>query len=117
MRSVVIVGLIALFAGSACDTGSLGVVDQSNKATVVQMTATLQSAGEAENEYFGLNNTYTSDVNALMAGGLNIPARVKLSIPTADASGYCVQAAGGVTSSSTWHMKSDQQVPMPGACV
>jgi hypothetical protein len=96
--------------------GTQGVVDQSNKASVVQMTAVLQSAGVAEDDYFGLNNTFTDDVNALRADGLNIPSAVTLTIPSADASAYCIQAGGGVTSSSTWQMKSDQQVPIPGAC-
>lgn len=96
--------------------GTAGVVDQSDKASVVQMTATLQSAGVAEDDYYGLNNTYTSDVGTLRADGLNVPGEVSLTIPVADAAGYCIEAGGGVTSSSTWHMKSDQQVPIPGAC-
>ncbi|MDQ3877812.1 MAG: hypothetical protein M3290_05610 [Actinomycetota bacterium] len=116
MKALVIAAVVIAGLGTGCAAQTAGVVDQSNKASMVQMTATLQSAGVAEDDYYGLNNTYTSDVGALMADGLNIPREVKLTIPYADPSGYCLEAGGGVTSSSTWHMKSEQQVPIPGGC-
>ncbi|MFN2593504.1 MAG: hypothetical protein ABR579_01280 [Actinomycetota bacterium] len=116
MKRALVAVLLTAVLGPACATASVGVIDQSNKASIVQMTATLQSAGVTEDDYFGLNNTYTTDVNALRADGLNIPTAVSLTVPSADASGYCLEAGGGVSSSSTWHMKSDQQVPIPGAC-
>jgi hypothetical protein len=113
LGTVMLLGCLAL---SGCASGEAGVLGQSNKASVAQMDVLLQNASESEDEYFSTAGSYTTDVGALRSIGLNVPKGVTLTVASADATGFCLQASGGVTAQSTWHYKSDQQTPLPGTC-
>jgi hypothetical protein len=101
---------------SGCASAESGVVGQANKASVVQIDSLFHNAGEAEDEFFATQGSYTTDVGALQATGLSVPQDVTFSVASADAAGFCLQASGGVTMKSTWHYASDRQTPLPGTC-
>lgn len=99
-----------------CASAESGVIAQAGKASVAQIDALFHAAAQAEAEHRASAGSYTADVGTLRAGGLNIPPGVSLTVPRADATGYCLQATGGVVGIQSWHLESARQTPLRGPC-
>jgi hypothetical protein len=107
--------VLALVVAAGCE-GESDTLGQANKASAAQAVGILEGASEAEDEYFSQNGSYTNDPRLLVTTGLRIPAAIKLSIPRADGSEFCIEAASGITRTTSWHVSSEQSLAVAGAC-
>jgi hypothetical protein len=106
----------AVLALSACSSGGTpgaqSVLDQTDKATKTQVDVALQDAARAEAAHQATNGSYTTDLAAL---GVTPAAGVTLTIPSADATSYCVQATHADLE-GTWHISSTSPGVTEGPC-
>lgn len=117
MRTNGLTSLTALlFLAAACSSGAApgtqGVLDQADKATKAQVDVALQDAARAETSHQATTGSYTTDLAAL---GINLPAEVSLSIPSADTSNFCIEAKHSDLD-GTWHITSGAPVVTEGPC-
>jgi hypothetical protein len=108
--------LAALLAG--CSSASVGgddVLDQADKATQLQLEATLRNAAATQETFRVSTGSYTTNPNVLETEGLNVSPEITLTIPTGDASTYCMEATHASEPNAVWHVASGGS-PEAGGC-
>jgi uncharacterized lipoprotein len=112
----VLVAVLSVLALAGCSSGAApgtqGVLDQADKATKAQVDVALQDAARAETSHQATTGSYTTDVAAL---GVNPPAEVSLSIPSATATDFCIEATHPDLDGA-WHITSGAPVVTDGPC-
>jgi hypothetical protein len=115
MRKLVLVAC-ALLVGSACSSaaapGSSNVLAQKDKATALEVEATLRNAALAEQTYFAEAQTYAADLATLQQVGFN-PSDIEVRIARADATGFCIDS---ISAGDPMHVGTPELTPLPGAC-
>ena len=114
-----IASLMTLLAlGSGCSSAAApeasSVVAQKDKATTVQVEATLRNAAVAEQTYFVDALTYTDDIALLQQAGFNAPAGVEVRIAMADATSFCIDSS---SAGKPIHIGTPEISLQPGACI
>ena len=114
MRSVALVAaaIVLTSCSSGGAPGSQSVLDQADKATKAQVDVALQDAARAEMSHQATTGSYTTDLAAL---GVNPPQDVTLSIASADAVAFCIEATHGELD-GTWHISSAAPTVVEGPC-
>jgi hypothetical protein len=101
---------LAVSCSSAGLPGAQEPLEQIERADRVKLEVDLSNAIRAQESYFAQNDTYTTDLNAL---GVNSSGDVSLSIPSADATTYCVEVTDGT---NTLHASKEDPQPAEGSC-
>jgi hypothetical protein len=108
---------LAIFAG-ACSSASVGgddVLGQADKATELQLETTLRNAASTQETFRASTGSYTTNPNVLETEGLNVPPDIMLTIPTGDATTYCMEATHSSMPNAVWHVASGG-APEAGGC-
>ena len=114
-RGLTSVAALLLLTGACSSGGAPGtqsVLDQADKASKAQVDVALQDAARAETSHQATTGSYTTDLAAL---GINPPSDVTLTIASADATNFCIEAAHSDLD-GTWHITSGAPVVSDGAC-
>ena len=104
--------LLTVACSSGGAPGTQSVLDQADKATKAQVDVALQDAARAEMSHQATTGSYTTDLAAL---GINPPSDVALTIASADASNFCIEAIHSDLD-GTWHITGGAPVVSDGAC-
>lgn len=112
LTSFAAVLLLTVACSSGGTAGTQSVLDQADKASKAQVDVALQDAARAEMSHQATTGSYTTDLAAL---GLNPPSDVTLSIASADATNFCIEAIHSDID-GTWHITSGAPVVTDGPC-
>lgn len=107
------VTLLLAACSSAGGPGANEVIDQLDEAKSVQLEAELRNVAVAEEAYFAQNDSYSTDINAL---GFEPSAGITVTVVSADASGFCAEAAFDDTPDAKLHVVNRGTKPEEGAC-
>ena len=88
------------------------MLDQADKASKAQVDVALQDAARAEMSHQATTGSYTTDLAAL---GVNPPSDVSLTVASAEATDFCIEATH-VDLDGTWHITSGAPVVTDGPC-
>ena len=110
---MLIVTLLLVSCSSAGAPGANEVIDQIDEAKRVQLEAELRNVAVADEAYFAQNESYSPDINAL---GVDQPAGITVAIVSADASGFCAEAAFDDAPDAKLHVVNGGTTPEDGGC-
>jgi hypothetical protein len=112
-----LLGVAVLAAGcSSATVGGEETLSQADKALELQLESSLRTAAVAEETFKATTGAYTADLAALKnEAGLTLPTDVTLTIKSADAASYCIEATHSKLSGTTWHTSAGG-APTQGPC-
>lgn len=103
----------------ACSSATVGgqeTLSQADSALQLQLETSLRNASLAEETFKATSGQYSADLNALKSeAGLTVPADVTLTVTSADAASYCIEATQAKLAGVTWHASSGT-APAEGPC-
>jgi hypothetical protein len=114
MKIRIAISTLLLFTG--CTSGLLAdqATEQVDKAKTLQLDLELRNAAQAEEQYFAVQGSYTTDVAAL---NLNTVPEVALTISVPAADQYCIQAIhSSLGTDHPWHVSKADPGPVEGPC-
>lgn len=107
---------IALLLLAGCTSGLFAdqATEQVDRAETLQLQLELRNAAQAEEQFFAVQGTYTTDIAAL---NLNPAPEVAISITVPAPDQYCVQAThSSVGEDHPWHVSKADPSPVEGPC-
>ena len=110
---MLIVALLLAACSSAGGPGANKVIDQIDEAKSVQLESELRNVAVAQEAYFAQNDTYSTDISAV---GYEPSAGITVTVVSADASGFCAEAAFDDTPDATRHIVNGGASPEEGPC-
>ena len=116
MKITLVSLVLLLFTGCFATSGVFTneATEQVNKAELLQLQVELRNAAQAEEAYFAINGSYTTDVTAL---NLNPPSEIAIVITQTSAADYCIEAThSGFEESNLWHVSKSDPSPVEGGC-
>ncbi|MCA1703248.1 MAG: hypothetical protein LC808_08220 [Actinobacteria bacterium] len=90
-------------------------MSQADKGLTLQLETSLRNAASSEETFRASNASYTTDLNALRGEGLNLPPDITITIKSADAMTYCMEATHAELPGVTWHAAAGG-TPTEGTC-
>jgi type IV pilus assembly protein PilA len=109
---IIIIGILAAIAIPM-------YLSQRQKGWNSNVQSDLRNAAVAQESYFTDNSAYTAVVADLAANGYNQSANIVIAVPTANATGYCMEAnhtSGGNTYKFDSSVGEPQDVAVDGNC-
>ena len=107
--------LVTMLGLGACATGTQETINQVDKAEVVALQGALQNASLAQETVHTTTGTYATDVTALKNNGMTTDPTVTITVVSASATAYCMQATK-TGLDATWHYNSAEGRPAEGTC-
>ena len=93
--------------------GSGDVIEQIDEAKKVQLESDLRNVAVAEEAYFAQTESYSTDLTAL---GVEPSENVAITVVTADANGFCAEAAFTDAPDAKLHVVSGGTASEDGPC-
>jgi type II secretory pathway pseudopilin PulG len=113
-RSLLLVVVAAVLL-SACGTGAQETVNQIDKAETVSLEAALRNAATAQETVFTTSGSYTANPEILKENGMTLDPTITLTIFSANAEGYCMDAYRDANGEH-WHISKAEGAPAVGVC-
>ena len=109
---LVVIIIIAILAAIAIPM----YLSQRQKGWDANVQSDLRNAAVAQESWFTDHSTYTANVADLKTDGYNQSANIVISVASADASGYCMEAHHTSNAAKVWKMNSNTGDPVVGNC-
>ncbi|HYI45860.1 MAG TPA: hypothetical protein VE174_10440 [Actinomycetota bacterium] len=112
----IITASLALLLFVGCTSGLLTneATEQVDKAKTLQLELELRNAAQAQEQFYAIQGTYTTDIGAL---NLNPVPEVALTITVPAADQYCIQAVhSSLGEDHPWHVSKADPSPVEGPC-